>query len=149
MCSSTLQSCFRFLTPPNRENSSLTINVLQFWWYPPLRLNSNPDDFKGTYHWFNFWLKCCKLANNWFYWWFLRLFPLCRALVLGFNLHFCLKIFGSNCIGLSCLIIIIIIHRLRSRRSQGFSMHDDHQQMRQSVVLALLLHYPQAIFVHN
>ena len=46
-------------------------------------------------------------------------------------------------------IIIIIIHRLRSRRPQGFSMHDDHQQMRQSAVLALLLHYPQAIFVHN
>ena len=44
---------------------------------------------------------------------------------------------------------IIIIHRLRSRRPQGFSMHDDHQQMRQSAVLALLLHYPQAIFVHN
>ena len=39
--------------------------------------------------------------------------------------------------------IIIIIHRLRSRRPQGFSMHDDHQQMRQSAVLALLLHYPQ------
>ena len=47
------------------------------------------------------------------------------------------------------IIIIIIIHRLRSRRPQGFSMHDDHQQMRQSAVLALLLHYPQAIFVHN
>ena len=39
--------------------------------------------------------------------------------------------------------IIIIIHRLRSRRPQGFSMHDDHQQMRQSAVLALLLHYPK------
>ena len=47
------------------------------------------------------------------------------------------------------IIIIIIIHRLRSRRPQSFSMHDDHQQMRQSAVLALLLHYPQAIFVHN
>ena len=46
-------------------------------------------------------------------------------------------------------IIIIIIHRLQSRRPQGFSMHDDHQQMQQSAVLALLLHYPQAIFVHN
>ena len=46
-------------------------------------------------------------------------------------------------------IIIIIIHQLQSRRPQGFSMHDDHQQMRQSAVLALLLHYPQAIFVHN
>ena len=45
--------------------------------------------------------------------------------------------------------VIIIIHLLRSRRSQGFSMHDDHQQMQQSAVLALLLHYPQAIFVHN
>ena len=44
---------------------------------------------------------------------------------------------------------VIIIHRLRSRRPQCFSMHDDHQQMRQSAVLALLLHYPQAIFVHN
>ena len=44
---------------------------------------------------------------------------------------------------------IISIHRLRSRRPQGFSMHDDHQQMWQSAVLALLLHYPQAIFVHN
>ena len=47
------------------------------------------------------------------------------------------------------IIIIIIIHPLRSRRPQGFSMRDDHQQMRQSAVLALLLHYPQAIFVHN
>ena len=46
-------------------------------------------------------------------------------------------------------LIIIIIHRLRSRRQQGFSMHDDHQQMRQSAVLALLLHHPQATFVHN
>ena len=44
---------------------------------------------------------------------------------------------------------IIIFHRLRSRRPQGFSMHDDHQQLRQSAVLALLLHYPQAIFVHR
>ena len=43
-------------------------------------------------------------------------------------------------------IIIIIIHRLRSRRPQGFSMHNDHQKLRQSAVLALLLHYPQAIF---
>ena len=31
-------------------------------------------------------------------------------------------------------IIIIIIHRLRSRRPQGFSMHDDHQQVQQSTV---------------
>ena len=45
--------------------------------------------------------------------------------------------------------ILIIIHRLRSRWPQGFSMHDDHQQMRQSAILALLLHYPQAIFVQN
>ena len=50
---------------------------------------------------------------------------------------------------LQCAVFIIIIHRLRSRRPQGFSMHDDHQQMRQSAVLALLLHYPQAIFAHN
>ena len=47
------------------------------------------------------------------------------------------------------LFIIIIIYRLGSRRPQGFSMHNDHQQMRQSAVHALLLHYPQAIFVHN
>ena len=55
----------------------------------------------------------------------------------------------SSLLIVGILIIIIIIHRLRSRRPQGFSMHDDHQQMRQSAVLALLLHYPQAIFVHN
>ena len=70
---------------------------------PPLRLNSNPDDFKGTYQWFNFYLKCCKLANNWFYLWFLPVFPLCRALETGFNLHFCLKLFESNCTSLSWL----------------------------------------------
>ena len=42
----------------------------------------------------------------------------------------------------------IIIHRLRSRGPQGFSMHDDHQQIRQSAVLALLLHYPkQSLYI--
>ena len=46
-------------------------------------------------------------------------------------------------------IIIIIIHRLRSMRPQGFSMQDDHQQMRQSTVFALLLHYLKAIFANG
>ena len=34
---------------------------------------------------------------------FCLLFPLCRALETGFNLHFCLNLSESNCSSLSCL----------------------------------------------
>ena len=69
---------------------------------PPLSLNFDSDDFKGTGHKFNVCFKCCIFADNWFFSLFSPLFHLYHALATGFIFEFCLKLFGSNCTSLSC-----------------------------------------------
>ena len=110
MCSPTLQSCFGFLTPPNRENSSLTTsmycnydNILQKLPPPPpaqtpILMILRVRTISSTFVW-----NAANWQTNDFTDDFHLFFPLCRALETGFNLHFCFKLSESNCSSLSGL----------------------------------------------
>ena len=108
MCSSTLQSCFCFLTPPNRENSSLTTsmycnfdNMLQKLPPPaqtPILMILRVRTISSTFVWNAANWQTIDFTDD-----FYLFFPLCRALETGFNFHFCLKLSESNCSSLSCL----------------------------------------------
>ena len=69
------------------------------------------------------------------------------SLIPGLKLFDFWEFYGPYWLHLIIQILIIIIHRQQSRRPQGFYMHDDHQQVRQSAFLALLLHYPQSLYI--
>ena len=110
MCSSTLPSCFCFLTPPNHENSSLTTSMycnfdkmLQKLPTPhpaqtPILMILRVLTISSTFVWNAANWQTIDFTDD-----FYLFFPLCRALETGFDLHFCLKLSESNCSSLSCL----------------------------------------------
>ena len=98
-----LLQCFCFLTPPNRL-TSVYCNfdnmlqklppppLIQSWWVLRVRTISS------TFIWNTANWQTIDFTDD-----FYLLFPLCRVLETGFNLHFCLKLSESNRSSLSCL----------------------------------------------
>ena len=108
MCSSTLQSCFCFLTSPNRENSKLqplciAILIICCRNSPPpaqtpILMILRVRTISSTFVWNAVNWQTIDFTDD-----FYLFFPLCRALETGFNFHFCLKLSESNCSSLSCI----------------------------------------------